>query len=266
MVLSALRYAGGKAGKHSAGRWIAAQLPATELYVEPFCGMLGVLLQRPKAAVEIVNDTNRRLINWWRCLRDEPDELLRLMAFSPHSRDEFVDALSRLDDVGLTSVERAAAYGVVLRQSYTSSDTATAGDWLVRWTSGHAQRRLLMGRLGLVADRISDLQVENVDAVTLLERTAGYRQAVVYCDPPYYSVGTDKYAGGVDLADLTEVLKAQTGRVAISGYGSEWDCLGWRRLDTSALCHTGQPGVEQADITRREVLWCNYPAAQPGLF
>lgn len=48
----------------------------------------------------------------------------------------------------------------------------------------------------------------------------------------------------------------QQGRVAVSGYGDEWDCLGWRRVEKEGL-------VRRPNQTARkvvEVLWMNYPS------
>ena len=61
--LSALRYYGGKNAQHRTGRWIASMLPYDKGYVEPFAGMLGVLLQRRRSAAEMVNDADGNLID-----------------------------------------------------------------------------------------------------------------------------------------------------------------------------------------------------------
>lgn len=84
----ALSWLGGKSAHASArtGRWINSLLPpawAAYTYVEPFAGMLGILLQRPPARREIVNDLDGDIINWWRVVRDHCEELGRLLDFSP---------------------------------------------------------------------------------------------------------------------------------------------------------------------------------------
>ena len=72
--LRSLPYYGGKAlGK---GKWIASLLPWEKktLYVEPFCGMFNVLLQREPVQFEMINDVNDRVVNWARTVRDHPEE------------------------------------------------------------------------------------------------------------------------------------------------------------------------------------------------
>ena len=68
---------GGKSSKSisQTGAWIAGLLPPPEkrqTYLEPFCGMLGVLLQRSPPGHEIVNDADGAVINWWRTVRTQP--------------------------------------------------------------------------------------------------------------------------------------------------------------------------------------------------
>ena len=101
--LRALGWVGGKSahGAHGTGRWIASLLPppgATYSYVEPFCGMLGVLLQREPAKREIVSDLDGDLINWWQIVRDRPEELGDMLDFTPGwSAALFGEACQNLD-------------------------------------------------------------------------------------------------------------------------------------------------------------------------
>ena len=101
--LRALGWVGGKSAHASqgTGKWIAGLLPppsATYTYIEPFAGMLGVLLQRDAARREIVNDLDDDLINWWTIVRDEPVKLGDMLDFTPGwSSALFGEACSNLD-------------------------------------------------------------------------------------------------------------------------------------------------------------------------
>lgn len=49
-------------------------------YIEPFAGSLAVLLERPadhERRIEIVNDKDRYLANFWRAVRADPDAVAR---------------------------------------------------------------------------------------------------------------------------------------------------------------------------------------------
>ncbi len=85
-----LSYYGGKRG-YGKAQWIASFLPHTpdSCYIEPFAGMAGVLLARAPVKTEILNDLNGRVVNWWRAVRDKPEEFGRLLEFTPFSRAEY---------------------------------------------------------------------------------------------------------------------------------------------------------------------------------
>jgi hypothetical protein len=84
-----------------------------EHYVEPFAGSLAVLLAKPRAEMETVNDLDQDLMTFWRVLRDRPEDLALHMALTPHSRAEHQAAYD-LDD--LDDLERARRVWVLLSQ------------------------------------------------------------------------------------------------------------------------------------------------------
>ena len=231
-----LPYYGGKRG-YGLAEWIAEHLPADDdiAYIEPFAGMAGVLLARPAVKIEILNDLNGRVVNWWRAVRDEPDAFGWLVENTPFSRAEFEWACASLDDESLTPLRRALAFHIAVDQGIMSSDGARS--WR-RCLSGNKGSRPRFDRAGItrLADRLRSVQLESVDALDLLKRTADYEACAVYADPPYPTADTSVYAvDRVDIDALAAAFQAQRGAVAVSGYGSEWDCLGWHKTTKAAL-------------------------------
>ena len=116
-------------------------------------------------------------------------------------------------------------------------------------------------------NRIRRVQLECVDACALLDRLTKQDHALIYVDPPYRSSDLRPYRYLPDWDRLTEVLRLQRGKVAISGYGTEWDHLGWESAErksfvriynnSTQISHT-KPSVEK--------LWMNYDPPQEGLF
>ena len=262
--LAALRYYGGKSAhaRQGTGRWIASMLPVRGLYVEPFAGMLGVLLQRPRSALELVSDIDCRLITWWRVVRDMPDEFGFIVEHTPYSRDEFERCVEVLDDDEVSPIDMALAVHVVLSQSLRAGLSAPVfAPRYFRGTVGLWRD----GQVKMLSDRIRRVQLETRDASEILSRTAGITDSVVYVDPPYRTTDTSPYAEGcLDIDRLSEALLSQEGLVAVSGSGDEWDHLGWHRhtLDVPFV-HTGESSMSRR---REEVLWTNFEPMQQRLF
>ena len=107
--VSGLGYYGGKSPKGKIGPWIAGILPwhRDSCYVEPFAGMLGVLLCRRPVQIEIVNDRDGNLVCWWRMVRDHPKKFANLVMQTPRSRDLYREACLRLK-AGISSPARRA--------------------------------------------------------------------------------------------------------------------------------------------------------------
>ena len=278
-TIRALPYYGGKsvANRSNAaiGEWIATLLPQTRdcCYIEPYAGMLGVLLARRPAKQEIVNDCNDRLICWWRTVRDAPAQLERLVRYTPQSRTEYRWATAHLDGCpagcqchlarqypnGLPDIYKALALHIILRDGITKSD----GKMNISRTF-HPNTPALASPIDFdqLADRMRHVQVECGDAIALLERVAAYDYIVAYVDPPYPDSDTTPYRyGALDKEQLAAVLRQQRGRIALSGNAGEYDDLlpDWRVEHRQTLRMSATGGGVTATKVRTEALYCNYP-------
>lgn len=103
-------------GKFYLSEWIISHFPEHHTYVEPFGGAASVLLNKPPAPVEIYNDVNQRLFNFFSVLRSQPEELIRALSLTLYSQVEFVEATAK-PVVALDSIERARRDFVCWRQS-----------------------------------------------------------------------------------------------------------------------------------------------------
>jgi hypothetical protein len=71
-------------GKFSHLDFLLPLLPTTFThFCEPFGGSAAVLINRPPAAVETYNDLDSEVVNFFECLRDHGDELIRLISLTP---------------------------------------------------------------------------------------------------------------------------------------------------------------------------------------
>lgn len=274
--LSPARYAGlsypgskNQLGGIGTCQWIAERLPPERrvCYIEPYAGMLGVMLYRPRSYIEIANDLNGRLVNWWRVVRNQPAELRRLVECTPWSETELAHCQSTLDEG--CALERARKYHAVLKMSMFQTETGSGMQYSNVKDHAHMRRRVER-ELELLAERIREVVWMNKPAVDVLRIAADWSNAVIYCDPPYASADTSLYGVVRHDRDATlDALRQQRGRVAISGYGDEWDALGWERQERIAIAPSTRRLAAGIPSPRRvEVLWTNYtPSARrlPGL-
>ena len=261
-----LQYYGGKSKGGVKSKWILSHLPAavrSQTYIEPFGGMAAVLLHRDPVKVEIYNDVNARLVNWWEVVKREPLRFGWMIQATPYSRRVFSDAIGMLDDMSLPAIERAWAFHVVISQGINQGDGGNLkpSNWGIHYKYNVGTIHCWpASRFLPLAARMQQVEVHEMDGIALLERNADSEYAVIYCDPPYPSADTSAYLHSeIDVDRLTAALHAQKGYVAISGYGDEWDHLGWHRHELNSFRIQIKTGVNEKRV---EALWTNHKPPQ----
>lgn len=257
-----LPWYGGKSG-HGKAEWIAGLLPwyKDSTYVETHGGMGGVLCVREPVGCEIFNDLDSRVYNYYVQMRFHKDRFAWEVQCCPHSRELHEWASRAVDDENGDAFDRAVAFHVVALQSVAQHLSSLS--WRRHFDPRVGIGRWDSERVALVAERFWNVQLENIDAVLLLERLRDVDTAVVYVDPPYWSADHTAYnVKEIDVGALTGALLAQSGRVAVSGYGDEWNHLGWRRYEFETFRLPKPNNVDFA--SRTEVLWTNYDAYEHG--
>jgi DNA adenine methylase len=216
--------------KYTSLHWLLDLLPSTHTYVEPFAGSASVLINREPSPVEVLNDKDGDVVNFFEVLREKPDELLESIALTPFSREEYERAILKEGDDGLDPVEKARAFFVRAGQSRSGlAQSATPGRWAYckstsrRGMSGSVSRWCgRIDNLDRTIDRLRRVQIENRDAADVIETYDG-EDALIYCDPPYphesRSGDTNVYVGEMsddDHRDLSRLLKSCEAKVAVS--------------------------------------------------
>jgi DNA adenine methylase len=262
-------------GKTMIAERIAALLPAHQHYVEPYCGSLSVLLAKPPAKMETVNDLDEELVGFWRVLRDRPEDLARACALTPHSRAEYLASADRDVDDDLERARRcwtrlSQGRGLTLRGGKTGwkhyvhasgSSTSMPG-----YLDGYVDR------MAAAAARLHDVSLECMPALDLIAKYGAEPGALLYVDPPYLGTTRDhrnnykhEMKAPADHRDLADALNAAAAAVVISGYPSD---LYDRELYASWDRHTiaAYTGNSSGERGRTEVLWSNRPLGDPTLF
>ena len=269
MQLTAMNYYGGKA-RTDFRKWLVPKIPYDKdgIYVEPFAGMLGVLLARPQCKTEIINDLDANICNWWRVVREHPDELKHLIYYTPKCRRTFDECVKAIEDKAYQDKPILWAWSTFTVLEYGIIHGLKNTAFSIRYTQYPSKNRDFASIVKLLAERVKAVQVENTDALTMLDRMKDLCNAVIYCDPPYISANTSHYENDdIDVDAFTNAFLSQKGKIAISGYGDEWDHLGWHRHEwnTKAPKINYVQDYSSENWNRTECLWTSYDIADDQL-
>ena len=274
MVLTACSYYGGKS-RTEIRQWIGQYIPYDwkSIYCEPFAGMCGMLLHRKPVATEIVNDLDGDIVAFWSVIMDKDKyrALKWMVNYTLHAEEMFWRAKNMLKEhTYKDDIEQAWAVYCVLQHGVAHG--LGSGGWATRAKTrqfkngGHSFAK----KIEALHLRMRDVQVTNRCAIVFLSRMATYKEVVIYADPPYRTANTSTYGtDAIDIDALTDVFRAQKGKVVISGYNDEWDHLGWHKVNNDFVFKPfGTNAVKgQALEVRTECLWLNHtPQGQQALF
>lgn len=258
-------------GKFSHLDFILPLIPTSHCFVEVFGGSGATLLNRRPAKVEVFNDVNNDLVNFFVVLREQAETLIRAISLTPYSRREFENSLVDLSE--LDPLERARLFYVRTTQARNNINKPSPGCWSfsVSGTSkGMAQQvsswKTNYNQLMRVSERLLSVQIENADALKIIERYDSPR-TLFYLDPPYptdsrsrLSVYTHELATDYHI-ELANVLHKIEGKAAISGYnhGAMAELYeDWIRFDSKSK----SIGSSDHQSKRTESLWVNYNSPQ----
>lgn len=115
-----LKYPG---AKNRIADWICSYIPPHDVYLEPFAGSLAVLFNKPRCHIETVNDLDGEIVNFFRALRDYPEELKEKIDWTPFAREEYKVAFEPTED----AIERARRYCVRCWQGFGNSQLYNNG-------------------------------------------------------------------------------------------------------------------------------------------
>lgn len=257
---------------------LAARIPH-KVYIEPYAGSAAVLFRKPRARVEVLNDLDGGVVNYFRMLRDHGPDLARACQLTPYARDEYADAAARDDDA--TDIERARRFWARCMQSFNNAGAGRRAGWAISTAPGSndaVTAARLAAQLEQIAARLAGVYIENGDALDLITRRAR-GDALLYIDPPYLAAtrtGRERSRQGDYQHEYTEddhralaaVLHATPAAVLLSGYDHPLYAAlypGWHRYSF----RVARPSANHsASATRHatEVIWSNRPVDDGALF
>ena len=263
---SPVPYFGGKA---RLARRIVEMMPEHKIYVEPFGGAMSVLLAKEPSNVEVYNDLDGEVVNFFRMLQNPKTltEFLNRAWASPYSREEYYkcrELIKTTDD----PVEKARCFFVLARYGF-AGHRESFGISLTRKQTRSYHNALC--NLVHIQERLSTVCIECVDFRKILNNY-DTPDTLFYLDPPYVP---ETRKSGVykneltnnDHVELVDLLNNMQGKFLLSGYNNDlYNSNGWYKKEYKANCsaaaRTRRNGLQGEGYcvgqARIECLWSNF--------
>jgi len=220
-----------------------------------------VLLQKPRSPLETYNDLDGNVVNFFRVLRDQPDELIRVIRLTPWARAEYELSLEPCEDV----VERARRFFVCHMLGVKQSLNTTLGQFRLKVEERASGVIPILHNLELevIAIRFCRVQIEQMPCNYVI-RKCDREDTLFYVDPPYPA--EERTHGDVYLVEFSQqdhvstaaLLRSCIGYVVVSGYACPlytdlYEAHGWTRVDKEAQTNSGGKRIESLWLSPRTV-------------
>ncbi|WP_029274626.1 DNA adenine methylase [Pedobacter borealis] len=256
-------------GKQTLAPLIISLIPEHTLYGEPFTGGGAVFFQKPPSKVEVINDTNGELMNFYKVAKEQFKPLQKMIQRTLHSRNAYRQAEVVYYNPDLfDEVRRAWAVWVICSQGFASKMDGPFG---FDKTDNTTSKRIANKRINFTEvyqRRLEMTQIECTDGLYII-KSRDHEDAFFYCDPPYIGSNCGHYKGytEADYEALLRLLSGISGKFLLSSYPT--DILtkyakenGWYSISKELLITVNAKGGNPKKKT--EVLTANYPINNHG--
>lgn len=208
-------------GKQTMLKHIMPLIPAHESYTEAFAGGAAVYFAKQPAKLEVINDINGNLINFYKVLKQRFNALETMIKTSLHSRDQYDFACIVYDyPQFFDEVTRAWAVWIKSKMGFASMLDGSFGydkgsNSLAKKIAGAKDQFTIK-----LAKRIENTQIESTNALRVIE-SRDTDNAFHFVDPPYINSDCGHYDGTFNLMDFEELLQLLTrlkGRFMLTMY------------------------------------------------
>lgn len=205
-INSPFRYAG---GKFYARKLILAHIPNHTTYIEPFAGGASIFFAKPKVKFNQLNDIDSDLVNVYRVIRDNPEDLVHFLTKRPELESRVPKELSEGVDFGMplpadkdlhrffknefepkNNIERAGKWFYLNRTSYSGIMNQQNMYW------GYGDKFSMQPKnwpqnIRRTSQKLQDIEISNLDFETVIDNAPD--KALLFVDPPYFNADQDKF-------------------------------------------------------------------------
>lgn len=248
-------------GKQSLVPTLLNLMPPHQVYVEVFGGGASLLLNKPRVKLDVYNDLDGELVNFFRVLRDarQAKRLHALLELTPYARDEWIFCKDR--PATLSAVERARRFYVRRHQTFSGAQGGWSFSTEISANKGHKFTESVRV-LPAFTERLRRVQIDHIDMLTCLRR---YDRpgTLFYLDPPYLMETRNGTGYHLEMSKdehiaLLEAVQNLAGMAILSGYASPLYTeylAGWRRYDVASLLRSNNKRITKHRQARTECIW-----------
>jgi DNA adenine methylase len=177
-------------GKRALANRIIALFPEHRAYVEPFAGGAQVFFRKEPSKVEVLNDLDCEIVNFYRVCQQHYEELVRYLKFTVVSRAWF-DLLYHTDPEKLTDIQRAARHLYLAKTCYAGLVRHRNFAPHVSEPPGFKPEKI-PELIEQAHHRLARVQLERLPYEAVLN-VYDRSSTLFYLDPPYFNIKLYRY-------------------------------------------------------------------------
>jgi DNA adenine methylase len=244
-------------GKNRLATKIISMLPEHTTYVEPFAGGAQVLFHKPPSNVEVLNDLDFDVVNFFRVCQWHYEELVRYLRFCLASRT-LHELHVKSDPATLTDIQRAGRFFYLQKNSFGGLILRPKFHYGVVQRSNFNPERLpeIIER---AHRRLARVQIESLPYEQVLERY-DRPTTLFYLDPPYWGPKLYRFNfTDEDFHGMAERLGRIKGRfiLSLNDRPEVREVFGQFRIRSVELAYTAK---RDATVRHPELLITNFAA------
>ena len=210
-MIGPLSYIG---GKNRLAKKIISVLPEHTTYVEPFAGGAQVLFHKLPSNVEVINDLDFEVVNFFRVCQWHYEEFIRYLRFCLASR-KLHELHVKTDPSTLTDIQRAGRFFYLQKNSFGGLIVKQKFHYGVIQNPNYNPERI-PEIIEQTHRRLARVQIESLPYEQILQRY-DRPTTLFYLDPPYWRRKLYKFNfSDQDFADLDRRLREVKGKFILS--------------------------------------------------
>ena len=205
-------------------KYIRPLIPEHILYCEPYAGSAAVFFDKEPAQVEVINDLNGELVNFYHTAVNNFEELKREVYATLHSRDTHKHAMYIYNNPQFFSnVKRAWAVWSLSKQGFSG---ILSGSFSYSKKKNIKPTKINNAKLAFnntLKERLESTTIESDAAISIIKRYDD-TYSFFFVDPPYVGCNMGHYNNMFneqDLKELLDVLAGLKGKFMLTMYPND---------------------------------------------